>query len=90
MTHPKRPKAATGQKPDRHATPLTVTSHITAMIRMVPHFEPKMLKSGHWFVSVVTGNGPDSHIGDFATEADAKNWILNKSRYWPSKPDAPK
>jgi hypothetical protein len=23
------------------------------------------------------------HIGDFATEAEAKNWILTKSKYWP-------
>jgi hypothetical protein len=49
-----------------------------------------MIKSGRWFVSVKTGNGPDSHVGDFETEAEAKNWILTKSKYWPSKPDAPK
>jgi hypothetical protein len=60
------------------------------MAETVPRFKPQMIKSGRWFVSVVTGNGPDSHIGDFETEADAENWILNKSRYWPSKPDAPK
>jgi hypothetical protein len=41
-------------------------------------------------VSVKTGNGPDSHIGDFATEAEAKDWILTKSKYWPSKPDTAK
>jgi len=45
-----------------------------------------MIKTGRWFVSVKTGNGPNSHIGDFETEADAKNWILTKSRYWASKP----
>jgi hypothetical protein len=56
---------------------------------MVPHFEPEMIKTGRWFVSVKTGNGPNSHIGDFETEADAKNWILTKSKDWPSKPDAP-
>ena len=60
------------------------------MPETVPRFTPQMIKSGRWFVSVVTGNGPDSHIGDFETEADAKNWILTKSRYWPSKLDAPK
>jgi hypothetical protein len=50
-----------------------------------------MIESGRWFVSVTTGNGPDSHIGDFETEAEAKNWILTKSKYWPSKPPvAPK
>jgi hypothetical protein len=56
----------------------------------VPHFEPEMTKSGRWFVAVKTGNGPDSHIGDFDTEAEAQNWISTKSKYWPSKPDAPK
>ena len=48
-----------------------------------------MTKNGRSFVSVKTGNGPTSHIGDFATEAEAENWILTKSKYWPSKPDAP-
>jgi hypothetical protein len=51
---------------------------------------PEMIKTGRWFVSVKTGNGPDSHIGDFATEAEAKDWVLTKSKYWPSKPDTPK
>jgi hypothetical protein len=60
------------------------------MAETVPRFEPQMTKSGRWFVSVKTGNGPDSHIGDFATEAEAENWISTKAKYWPSKPDAPK
>src|ERR1700682_3995233 len=60
------------------------------MAKPAPHFEPEMTKSGRWFVSVKTGNGPDSHIGDFETEAEAKNWILTKSKYWPSKPDETK
>jgi hypothetical protein len=51
-----------------------------------PSFQPQMLKSGRWFVAVKTGIGPDSHIGDFATEAEAKDWILTKSKYWPRKP----
>jgi hypothetical protein len=63
-------------------------AHIALMT--VPEFEPEMTKSGRWFVSVKTGNGPDSHIGDFATEAEAKDWILTQSKYWPSKPDTPK
>jgi hypothetical protein len=42
------------------------------------------------FVTVKTGNGPDSHIGDFESEADAKDWISTKSKYWPGKPAAPK
>ena len=60
------------------------------MTKTVPQFETKMIKSGRWFVSVITGNGPDSHIGDFETEAEAEHWILTKSKYWPGKPDAPK
>jgi hypothetical protein len=47
-----------------------------------------MTKGCHWFVAVKTGNGPDSHIGDFATEEEAKNWISTKSKYWPGKPGA--
>jgi hypothetical protein len=55
-----------------------------------PTFLPKMNKNGSWFVSVTTGHGPDSHIGDFLTEKDARHWISTKSLYWPGKPDAPK
>jgi hypothetical protein len=60
------------------------------MAKTFPKFEPQMIKNGRWFVAVSTGNGPDSHIGDFDTEADAKNWIMTKSQYWPGKPPAPK
>jgi hypothetical protein len=60
------------------------------MAKTVPYFEPEMIKSGHWFAAVTTGNGPDSHIGDFETEAEAKSWILTKSKYWPGKRDVPK
>ena len=56
------------------------------MAKTFPHFEPQMIKSGRWFVAVETGVGPDSHIGDFATEAEARDWILTKSKYWPGKP----
>ncbi|MCS3895247.1 hypothetical protein M2171_004380 [Bradyrhizobium japonicum USDA 38] len=54
--------------------------------RPFPSFEPQMAKGGRWFVAVTTGVGPLSHIGDFATEADAKNWISTNSKYWPGKP----
>ncbi|MGY4289354.1 hypothetical protein ACVWXO_008620 [Bradyrhizobium sp. LM2.7] len=50
-----------------------------------PYFEPQT-KNGRWFVAVKTGVGPVSHIGDFATEAEASNWISTKSKYWPGKP----
>jgi hypothetical protein len=46
-----------------------------------------MTKDGRWYVSVKTGNGPDSHVGDFETEAEAKDWIVKKAKYWPGKPE---
>jgi hypothetical protein len=55
-----------------------------------PQFHAEMVKRGRWFVAVKTGNGTDSHVGDFETEAEAKQWISTKSKYWPSKPVAPK
>jgi hypothetical protein len=76
MTHPKCPRdpwAAIG---------------IQSGLEIIPQFDAKMTKSGRWFVSVITGHGPDSHIGDFETEEAAKNWILTKSEYWPSEPGA--
>jgi hypothetical protein len=60
------------------------------VMRVLPYFEPQRTKSDRWFVSVRTGNGPDSHIGDFATEAEAKDWISIKAQYWPGKPATPR
>jgi hypothetical protein len=48
-------------------------SHTAGTAKTVPEFEPQKIQSGRWFVSVKTGNGPDSHIGDFETEAEAKD-----------------
>src|SRR6202035_2059352 len=45
------------------------------MTETFPRFEPEMIKSGRWFVAVKTGKGPDSHIGDFDSEAAAQHWI---------------
>jgi hypothetical protein len=56
------------------------------MHKPAPKFAPEKTKNDRWFVSVVTGNGPDSHVGDFATEAEAEDWIRNKSQYWPAGP----
>jgi hypothetical protein len=53
-----------------------------------PEFQPKLNSSGTWFVAITTGNGPESHIGDFLTEEEARRWIVTKSKYWPIKPDA--
>ena len=63
-------------------------AHIFEMTK--PEFHPKLNSSGTWFVAVATGHGPESHIGDFLTEEEAQRWIVTKSKYWPSKPDAPK
>ena len=60
------------------------------MAKTFPHFEPEMIKSGRWFVAVKTGNGPDSHIGDFDNEAEARRWISIKAKYWPGKADQTK
>jgi hypothetical protein len=57
-----------------------------SMYKPVPKFAPEKTKNDRWFVAVVTGNGPDSHIGDFASKTDAENWIRTKSQYWPTGP----
>jgi hypothetical protein len=62
--------------------------HTAAMMQQFPQFKPEMMKSGRWFVAVITGYGPNSHIGDFETEAEAKQWILTKAKYWPARPAA--
>jgi hypothetical protein len=48
-----------------------------------PKFSPQVGKSGRWFVAVVTGHGPDSHVGDFETEKEAQHWISTRSKDWP-------
>ncbi|MCA6103851.1 hypothetical protein [Bradyrhizobium australafricanum] len=55
------------------------------MTTKTPHFQPEKTKDGRWFVAVKTGNGQDSHIGDFDTEADAERWIATKAKYWPGR-----
>jgi hypothetical protein len=54
--------------------------------KTIAQFQPQQTKNDRWFVSVKTGNGPDSHIGDFETADEARNWISDKSKYWPGKP----
>ena len=58
---------------------------LSGMTPKTPHFQPEKTKDGRWFVAVKTGNGPDSHIGDFDTEADAERWIATKAKYWPGR-----
>lgn len=50
-------------------------------------FYPKT-KGGRWTVRIFTGRGPDSHVGDFATEEEAKDWISTKSKDWEAAYDA--
>jgi len=57
----------------------------SGMTIKTPHFQPEKTKDGRWFVAVKTGNGPDSHIGDFDTQADAERWIATKAKYWPGR-----
>jgi hypothetical protein len=45
-------------------------------------FYPKTNKDGRWTVRIITGRGPDSHVGDFATEEEAQRWISTKSTDW--------
>jgi len=64
-------------------------AHISVMTEK-PAFHPEMSKSGRWFVAVITGCGPDSHVGDFETEKEAQRWISTKSKDWPHPMDKPK
>ncbi|MCK1727315.1 hypothetical protein [Bradyrhizobium sp. 142] len=63
------------------------TPHIGVMMQKLTQFRPEATKRGRWFVAITTGNGPDSHVGDFATEADAELWISTKAKYWPGERD---
>jgi hypothetical protein len=56
-------------------------------LKPLPSFKPERTKGCRWFVAVETGNGPDSHIGDFSTEIEALEWISTRSMYWPRRPD---
>src|SRR5262245_6841985 len=62
-----------------------IALYMASMNKTLPQFVPQLTKGGRWFVAVTTGNGPDSHIGDFETEAQARAWITSKSKYWPGK-----
>jgi len=57
-------------------------AHIGAMT-VEPKFHSKMVKSGRWTVTIATGYGPSSYVGDFATEEEADHWISTNSKDWP-------
>src|ERR1700682_4590985 len=44
-------------------------AHIGAMT-VEPKFHSKMVKSGRWTVTIATGYGPSSYVGDFATDEE--------------------
>lgn len=46
-------------------------------------FRPERNNAGRWFAAVTTGKGPISHVGDFATQQEASEWISTKSKDWP-------
>jgi hypothetical protein len=64
-------------------------AHIGAMTE-APKFHSKMVKSGRWTVTIATGYGPSSYVGDFATEEEADHWISINSKDWPHPVDKPK
>jgi len=45
-------------------------------------FYAKMTQAGRWTVRILTGRGPDSHVGDFETEEEAQRWISTKAKDW--------
>ncbi len=47
------------------------------------HFAARPLKSGDgWYVQVTWDSGRTAQVPDFATEADAKQWIRDESGVW--------
>jgi hypothetical protein len=47
------------------------------------HFEARQLKRGEgWYVLVTWPNGSSALIHDLASEAEAEEWIKNKSAAW--------
>jgi hypothetical protein len=61
---------------------------IAAMAKSVAkiRFEPRPIKVGPgWMVVVTFPDRPEIEVPDFATEADAKNWITNDSWAWLKK-----
>lgn len=50
-----------------------------------PTFEHHELKAGGWYVVATWYNGRTQHVGGFATEAEAIDWIKNESAEWTRK-----
>jgi hypothetical protein len=50
----------------------------------------KMIKGGRWAVAITTGHGPVSYVGNFATEAEAQDWISTNAKDWPQPADKPR
>ena len=56
----------------------------------IPKFHSKMIKGGRWAVAITTGHGPVSYVGNFATEAEAQDWISTNAKDWPQPTDKPR
>jgi hypothetical protein len=56
----------------------------------IPKFHSKMIKGGRWAVAITTGHGPVSYVGNFATEAEAQDWISTNAKDWPQPADKPR
>jgi hypothetical protein len=41
-------------------------------------------------VAITTGHGPVSYVGNFATEAEAQDWISTNAKDWPQPADKPR
>jgi hypothetical protein len=74
-----------GQSPQRSIG----ADQLQAWLR-ITEFHPRKLKNGRWSVIITTGYGPDSHVGDFATEEEAERWISANSKSWPQPAVKPK
>ena len=62
--------------------------HIRSMAKSVVgiRFEVRPMKAEHkWIVVATFPDSPQMQLTDFATEADAKNWITNYSSEWLKK-----
>jgi hypothetical protein len=48
-----------------------------------PTLIPRELQDGsEWYVLVTWPDGRSEHVGEFASEPDAKIWIITKSAAW--------
>jgi hypothetical protein len=45
-----------------------------------PQLTPREYKDGRgWYIEAIGGGGVAENVGDFATESEAQDWIIQKS-----------